>query len=327
MDSVFSQSHSDFEVVLVDDGSTDSTAVMSDQFARDDQRVRVIHQENRGLMAAWKRGVRESTGDYVVFVDSDDWIEFDLLERLYFVIAKERPDMITYGIRTDYSDGTYLYLDNRIRNKLYQRDEIEREIFPRYFFDGGMGTMAILSSRSAKAIKRNMLIDDMDILKDSFSIGEDDITSFCVLQDVQTIYNIEKYYPYHYCRRKGSMLGSYTLETVEKFVEVKKELYYIADIKKYKYKEQIDMNFSENLLVALKKIMVDMAYDLETTKQCIDQIYDMKEVKEVLNNRAILRKFGMKENIMAALLRVRGYSLCIYLLRAASKIMKGSILK
>lgn len=323
MDSVFSQSHSDFEVVLVDDGSTDSTAVMCDQFARDDQRVRVIHQENQGLMVAWKRGVRESTGDYVAFVDSDDWIEFDLLERLYFVIAKERPDMITYGIRTDYSDGTYLYLDNRIRNKLYQRDEIEREIFPRYFFDGGMGTMAILSSRSAKTIKRNIIIDDMDILKDSFSIGEDDITSFCVLQDVQTIYNIEKYYPYHYCRRKGSMLGTYTLESVQNFVEIKKELHHIADVKNYKYKEQIELNFGENLLIALKKVMVDMGYDLKTTRQYVRQICALQDVAEFLNDRESLRKFGMKENIMATLLRLRGYSLCIYLSRATNTVMKG----
>lgn len=323
MDSVFSQNHSDFEVVLVNDGSTDSTAVMCDQFAKHDQRVKVIHQDNKGLMAAWKRGVRESAGEYIAFVDSDDWIEKDLVERLHFVIAKEQPDMITYGIKTDYSDGSHLYRDNRIRNGLYQRDEIAREIFPKYFFDDGMGTMAIMCSRWIKAIKKRILISNMDLLNDSFSIGEDDITSFCVFLDAQTIYNIEKYYPYHYCRRKGSMLGSYTLETVQKFVEVKRELYHIADVKNYKYKDQIALNFGENLLIALKKVMVDMGYDLKTTRQYVRQICALQDVAEFLNDRESLRKFGMKENIMATLLRLRGYSLCIYLSRVANKVMKG----
>ena len=322
IDSVLDQSKLDFEAVLVDDGSTDRTAQMCDQFEKDDERIRVIHQKNQGLMAAWKRGVRESFGDYIVFVDSDDWIEADLLERLYFVIEKEQPDMITYGIRTDYPDDTYLYLDNCIRNGLYQRDEIERKIFPQYFFDGGMGTMAILSSRSAKTIKRNILIDDMDILKDSFSIGEDDITSFAVLLDTQTIYNIENYYPYHYCRRKGSMLGNYTVETVEKFVEVKKELYHIADIKNYDYKEQIDLNFGENILIVLKKIMVDMGYDFEMIKDQVEQICVIEEVREFFETKELTKKLGIKEWIMAELFLQEKYGLCIWLAKIADKIVR-----
>lgn len=322
IDSIFNQSYHDFEVILIDDGSTDRTAHMCDQFEENDKRTRVTHQENRGLMAAWKRGVRESAGDYIVFVDSDDWVENDLLERLSSVIANEQPDMITYGIRTDYSDGSFLYLDNRIRNGLYQRDEIEREILPQYFFDDGMGTMSILPSRSAKAVRRNILINNMDILKDSISIGEDDVTSFAVLQDVQTIYNIEKYYPYHYCRRKGSMLGNYTVETVKKFVEVKKELYHIADIKKNIYKEQIELNFGENLLVVLKKIMVDMGYDLKTIKNELEQICRIDEVKKFLESKEVLKRFGIKERLMTKLILKKKYGLCCWLAGMADSVIR-----
>lgn len=323
VDSVLGQSCSYFEVVLVDDGATDNTGQICERIAKDDNRIRVIHQDNQGLMATWKRGVKESLGDYIVFVDSDDWIENDLLEKIYAIIEKERPDMITYGVRTDYSDGTYLYLDNRIRTGLYRKNEIEKEILPKYFYDDGMGTMAILPPRPSKAVKKNILLENMYILKDNFSIGEDDITSFAILLDVQTVYNIGKYYPYHYCRRKGSMLGSYTVETAKRFVEVKKELFCIAGLKKYKYKQQIMLNFGENILVVIKKIMVDMAYDIKRTEQYIRDICGIQDVEEFLYNKSILKKFGISENIMAALLRVHAYRLCIYLSRIVNRVIKG----
>lgn len=322
-DSILNQTCPDFEVILVNDGSTDGTAQMCDQLQASDERVRVIHQKNAGLMAAWKRGVRESAGEYITFSDSDDWLEADLIERLYAVIKEEEPDVITYGIRTDYSDGSFLYLDNYIQEGLYLRDKIEKEIFPRYFFNNKMGTMAILPARQSKAVKREIFLNNMDILRDCFSIGEDDIASFIVLLDAQTIYYIPDYYPYHYCRRKGSMLGSYKPETIRKFTEVKNELYVIADLKGYKFKEQITLNFTENLLVALKKIMVDMQYDRHITKQYLMQICDMQDVKAALGDRKILQRFGVKEKLMAALLRMHWYDLCIYLSRFANMVMKG----
>lgn len=83
MDSIAAQSYHDFEVILIDDGSTDGSGALCDSFTTKDERVRVIHQKNKGLASSRKRGVDVSRGTYVIFVDSDDYIAPHMLETLY----------------------------------------------------------------------------------------------------------------------------------------------------------------------------------------------------------------------------------------------------
>ncbi len=84
MNSVISQTFKDIEIILVDDGSTDGISPQKcDDYAAKDSRVKVIHKENGGLMSAWIAGVCEASSDYVSFIDSDDWVDTDMFEKLY----------------------------------------------------------------------------------------------------------------------------------------------------------------------------------------------------------------------------------------------------
>ena len=80
VDSILSQTFSDFELILVDDGSPDACGAMCDGYAREDSRIRVIHQKNGGLSAARNTGLDIAKGEYVTFVDSDDVIAPDCLQ-------------------------------------------------------------------------------------------------------------------------------------------------------------------------------------------------------------------------------------------------------
>lgn len=86
IDSIRKQTYKKLEIILVDDGSTDNSGSICDAYADKDNRIRVIHQQNRGLSGARNRGLEASTGEYIGFVDGDDWIEEDMYDFLYHMM-------------------------------------------------------------------------------------------------------------------------------------------------------------------------------------------------------------------------------------------------
>ena len=95
VDSILSQTFVDFELILVDDGSTDKSGFICDEYAKKDGRIKTIHKENGGLSSARNAGIENSSGIYVCFVDSDDWVSNIYLEYLYSIIKKYDADIVS----------------------------------------------------------------------------------------------------------------------------------------------------------------------------------------------------------------------------------------
>ncbi|MDU2552528.1 MAG: glycosyltransferase family 2 protein, partial [Staphylococcus epidermidis] len=93
VESILSQTFTDFELLLVDDGSTDSSGEMCDELKRLDERIKVIHKENGGLSSARNAGIDVAKGKYLTFVDSDDYIDTHMLEVLYKNMVHEDADL------------------------------------------------------------------------------------------------------------------------------------------------------------------------------------------------------------------------------------------
>ncbi len=105
VDSILAQTFSNFELILVDDGSPDRSGEICDEYAAKDSRIRVIHQENAGASAARNRGVKAATGEFVAFVDSDDYIEKEYLETYW----ENRTDLTLSGFSVYNEGGKFLY--------------------------------------------------------------------------------------------------------------------------------------------------------------------------------------------------------------------------
>lgn len=98
LDSIIHQSYKNIEVILINDGSKDKSGRICDTYAKNDDRVKVIHQENRGLSGARNTGLKHFTGDYVGFVDSDDWIESDMYGTMLDALLKHKTDLAECAI-------------------------------------------------------------------------------------------------------------------------------------------------------------------------------------------------------------------------------------
>ena len=107
IDSILRQSLSDIELVVIDDGSTDGTGELLDRYRDTDSRIRVFHQRNAGVAAARQKGLDSVSGSYSIFVDSDDWIEPDMLETLYGKAMEESADMVFCDYVEENGLGTF----------------------------------------------------------------------------------------------------------------------------------------------------------------------------------------------------------------------------
>ena len=108
LDSIFRQTFTDFEVIMVDDGSTDGSFEICQKYVAKDSRFKLFHQENGGVAKARNNCLRHMTGDFIAWVDSDDWIEEDYFERLIRTQERTGADMVCIGIKTFMNNEFYM---------------------------------------------------------------------------------------------------------------------------------------------------------------------------------------------------------------------------
>lgn len=123
--SVLNQTYRNMEVIIVNDGSTDRTREICEKYSKEDKRIVLINQENSGVSKARNAGLDNLTGEYVMFVDADDWIDSDYVERLYS--AKDDNDIIVSSFTDDYDKDVPVRNYNKALNKTLKKDEIARE--------------------------------------------------------------------------------------------------------------------------------------------------------------------------------------------------------
>lgn len=125
LDSVVNQTMKEIEIILIDDESTDGSSEVCKSYL-DDSRVTYYYKKNEGLAAARQDGMERAHGEYIGFVDSDDWIEPNMFERMYFVAKQEDADIVMCGIYADEDKKNQEY----IKSGVYDRERIEKEILP-----------------------------------------------------------------------------------------------------------------------------------------------------------------------------------------------------
>lgn len=125
VDSILNQTYRDLEVILVDDGSPDGCPAMCDEYAKKDSRIKVVHKKNGGLSSARNAGMKMATGEYVSFIDSDDWIALDTYEYELGVIARTGADAVQVSFITAHDDNTVVPFEDESLKVFKDKDILQ----------------------------------------------------------------------------------------------------------------------------------------------------------------------------------------------------------
>ncbi len=185
VNSILEQTFTDFELILVDDGSTDHGPAMCDQYAEQDVRIKVIHKKNGGLSDARNAGIEIAQGDYLGFVDSDDYIAADMYELLYRDITKENADLAICGIYHVYEGK-----QPKEKENFYLVVDANRAL--EIIFHGN-----VISDHAVNKLYKRKIFNDL-----RYSVGnyhEDSIIIVDILDKCQKVVidSKQKYYYYH----------------------------------------------------------------------------------------------------------------------------------
>jgi len=208
LDSILSQEFTDYEVIMVDDGSTDSTGTICDTYANKDKRFKVIHKENGGIIAARKTGINAASGIWCGSVDGDDWIEPDMYLKMCEAQTKYNTDFVQCGETLQYKDIPET--DNKRKTNLYTGLEYTEAIR-----NQANGKDKILEVSLCRCIlKTEKLKEIIKGLDDNCSLCEDAVCVMLYASASNSLYNIGEPL-YNYRMRKGSCTNEKKTRSVE----------------------------------------------------------------------------------------------------------------
>ena len=241
IESVINQTYKDIEIILVDDGASDGSELMCDEYAARDDRIRVIHKENGGLISAWCTGVREARGHYVMFIDGDDWVDTDIVESL---LKYADPDAgVTEIISSNYiieKKNEKRKVAHPIPSGVYTGDDLQN-IRTRLL---GEENRPVTMSRCMKLITRQLILDNMGYLDYSIRMAEDVSIMLPCLLDVDKLVVVNDGFFYHYRTLGTSMAHGYDKRLLD---NIKLDYEIFSGIMKDKgvanWKEQMDREY------------------------------------------------------------------------------------
>ena len=201
VESIIKQTYENLEIILVDDGSPDRCHELCDLYARKDQRVKVIHKVNGGLVSARKTGIKVATGDYATYVDGDDWIAPNYIESLVKVL--DDADVAIAGFSRVLFD-TMTPIVNNIKPGVYEGKELEN-VYKNMLSCDEFYRLGITTYVWNKLFKRELLLKYQLMVDDGITIGEDAAVVYPLLTECKKVV-ITDNIDYHYRQREDSML-------------------------------------------------------------------------------------------------------------------------
>lgn len=238
--SIINQTYSNIEILLIDDGSTDNSLEICNQFAIKDKRIKVFHKENNGVSAARNDGIEYSTGDYIAFIDSDDYLELDMYDRMMKINDKFDCDIVMCDCYKESSFNKEIFSHN-IRSGHYDRSMLIKEYFPTLLMTNSVDYPATISN-CVCLFKKDVIIKNNIRYEVGIRFSEDLLFGSKYMYYANSFYYMKHECLYHYVMNQNSVTHTYYKN---KWENMKKLFLAIDDffrnVNDYDFQRQIDL--------------------------------------------------------------------------------------
>ena len=306
IESVVNQTYKNLEIILVDDGSTDSCPQMCDEWSLKDSRIKVVHKENAGLGMARNTGIDNASGEYIFFFDSDDYVDVTTVERCVKSAVENDSEVVAYGRNDVYDDGRIVPRGIKTEKTLFSDSEICNIVLPAMFtYELGFGVSSWGKMYKLELFNRfnKRFVSEKQI------ISEDAYFAIDLYTDVNRV-SIVCENLYFYCKRGNSLSQIYNPER-----QSKNDAFYLkaVDLAKNRglSKRVIDSIAARYQMYTFSAIKQVIAAELDKSekKKEIRKIFKRKVLRSTLT-KDIIAKHNKKLRLFYFLLKSRLYWLC-----------------
>lgn len=204
IDSICRQTYQDLEIILVDDGSTDECGHICEEYRDKDPRIIVIHKDNGGLVSARKAGIRAASGQYIAYVDGDDWIEPDMYRCMYQKMTEQNVDVVMCGRYEDTGESCKQVFQGIPEGK-YDQSALLEEVYPRMIINGDFFTWGMFPGVWDKLFRRECVERFQLAVDERIVMGEDAACTYPCLLNIKSAYVMHTCL-YHYRQTTSSMV-------------------------------------------------------------------------------------------------------------------------
>lgn len=305
VDSILSQTYLDFELLLVDDGSPDNSGKICDEYAAIDPRVSVFHKPNGGVSSARNLGLENAQGEWVTFIDSDDWVNVDYLNELLKGISS---DLSVMSFVLEETDENWGDLPEGIYNGLILREFLEK-----------YSDTVHLTAPWGKLFRRNLLQKHCIKFSLNLNTGEDTIFVLHYLCHIKSIHVLEKN-SYHYWREGNSLSTDLSVNNRE--YELFCSLY-----KKYAYEMHEILGTDPNIMIGracqgpfIKQLKYIISNDnsFSQKQKMLESLFDNDVVKVITGHYRLSK--GRKAKILNFLIHRNSFGLAVLYLKLLAAI-------
>jgi len=304
IESLLNQSKKAYEIILVDDGSIDSSGIICDEYTNREDNIRVIHKKNEGLGLTRNCGIREAQGDFITFVDADDFCDIDYLEKFEKIVLKNKCDTCKTSYKRVDINGKYLYGHDVCEGE-FIGDEIRNELIPRFIGSSPKIKDSITMSSCDTLYSLKIIRDyQVEFPSEREWISEDLIFNIEYYSHAEKV-NVSNYQGYNYRVTEGSLTQKYNPERFQRYIDLynkEKEMLMNLDIYSIS-KYRLDRQFFVYTRVCFEQIRKSSLSKKEKSQE-IQRICQNGFLQNIIKHYPI-QELGIKQKVFLYLIRYK----------------------